>query len=568
MSKKKPLSDQNQCLYHKFFTTKPLALFLLLIFVCNLSPNAYSNVIRVNQLGYLKDDTKRAIIGSHSNLQGQKFFVNNVEKSATAFSDIIGPPASAGPKQSPFPSNHIISFSNIRADGLYCIKLEDNTSSPPFKIGKDVYRTVIDSLLYFLKAARCGSTNPELHKPCHLYDATNTDLDLTGGWHDAGDFLKFTRSVSYVVYTLLLSYDLHKDHYSEFLSDLNHNALPDVLDEAKIGLDYLVKLFPDESTFVYRVGDYDADHSQGPRMPEDDRLARTNRPALFGLRRNDLSQYAFALALASSLFREIPQYRKEAEHYLDLAKRAYFSAKTVGTGHFDKLCLAATELYRTTHNPRYLAEAKRFNDKLSSSSWGNWSDNTNLAHARLAHFYGKALHKLKTSVAAFYNSSHSHLFGYNVPYTWSGLYVAISSASTGWLYKLLTNDNTYADLSLRIKDYILGLNPWGICFISGLGANYPKNIHNNLAVSLRKSGALKNASITGAIPGGPLNRTTWETKWSHLVPTSEDTYLRFQPSECVYYDHMMAYPTNEPCIYGSSEAILFFSFYLRHLSDR
>ena len=92
----------------------------------------------------------------------------------------------------------------------------------------------------------------------------------------------------------------------------------------------------------------------------------------------------------------------------------------------------------------------------------------------------------------------------------------------------------------------------------------PKNIHNRVAIYLKKAGVLKNGTITGAIPGGPLEAKEWEAKWKHLFPKDEDIYAEFQTSECVYYDHSKAYPTNEPCIYGSSEAILFFSFYIRY----
>ena len=89
----------------------------------------------------------------------------------------------------------------------------------------------------------------------------------------------------------------------------------------------------------------------------------------------------------------------------------------------------------------------------------------------------------------------------------------------------------------------------------------------NLPTYLKRKGTIKNGAITGAIPGGPINRKKWETKWRHLVAKCGDIYAKFQPPDCVYYDHLKAYPTNEPCIYGSSEAILFFSFYLRYLTD-
>ena len=556
----------------KVLQMKPLIFVLFLILLITaVTTNSLSTVqehfIRVNQLGFVDKDLKKAIVLSTDNLHGKRFLVRDLRTNETAFTGQIGPATLGAAAQSPFEFNHIVDFSSLETSGSYRIELEDGTTSLSFKIADDVYKPVIDDLLFFLKVNRCGNTQPEMHDACHLDDGTNTDFDLTGGWHDAGDFLKFTRSISYVTYTLLLSYAINTPDFSKFFYDHNHNGVADVLDEAKVGLDYLVKVYPDEDTFVIRVGDFEADHSQGPRMPQNDRLAKTDRPALFKFDRNELGLYAFTMALASSVYRDTPNYRQESEHYLELAKRAYFKAKSVGTGGYDKLCLAATELYRATQEDIYLTEAKRFDDRLSGSNWGNWSDQTNLAHARLGNFYHKAVDKLRGAVRSFDTASRNNLFGYDVPYEWSGLYVAISSGSAAWFYQLLTNDHAYDDLALRIRDYLLGVNPWGLCFIAGLGAHYPKNIHHSLALSLKRSGALKNDTITGAIPGGPFNRRKFEAEWNRLIPKGEDIYAEFQPPECVYYDHFKAYPTNEPCIYGSSEAILFFSFYLRFLPN-
>jgi hypothetical protein len=110
------------------------------------------------------------------------------------------------------------------------------------------------------------------------------------------------------------------------------------------------------------------------------------------------------------------------------------------------------------------------------------------------------------------------------------------------------------------------LNPWGISFISGLGTVYPNNIHNNVAISLKKSGILNSGTLPGAVAEGPFDRSKWEEKWSHLVPQNEDIYAQFQPADCVYHDHMQDYVTNEPDIVGVSEAILFFSFYLSYVN--
>jgi hypothetical protein len=559
---------------------KQFAKVVVLVFLTNFIAGysfcaTQKTFIRVNQLGYLEKDKKKAIVISQNNLAGEKVFIVDTQNSKIVYEGAIDTEVLGVEKQSPFPFNHIIDFSDLKKSGSYRIKLENKTTSPTFKVANNVYRDVIDNLLFFLRSARCGDTNPALHRACHLYDATNTDLDLTGGWHDAGDFLKFTRSVAYVTYTLLLSYEMNKNDYEKFYSDLNENGLADILDEAKIGLDYLVKLYPDDKTFILQVGDW-ADHHEGIRMPEHDKLSKTKRPAKIGFSRFVLSQYAFAMALASTVFSEISQYSNNVDKYLELAKRAYDKAKSIENGEFDKLCLAATELYCATQKDIYLEEAIKFNSKLTPGFWGNWSDNTIFAHARLGRYHENAKNRLKESVAILYSDSVNHLYAYPIKYTFSGLYVAITAASASWFYKLLSNDDTYNNLALSIRDYILGVNPWGVCFVSGLGTTYPKNIHNRMALALCKAGVLKSATIKGAIPGGPMDRTEWDTKWIDRIPKgkewicripeNKDIYSNFQPQECVYFDFSNAYPTNEPCIYGSSEAILFFSFYLRYLS--
>ena len=44
---------------------------------------------------------------------------------------------------------------------------------------------------YFLGAQRCGNTDSWIHGACHLQDGQQVGKDLTGGWHDCGDYIKF-----------------------------------------------------------------------------------------------------------------------------------------------------------------------------------------------------------------------------------------------------------------------------------------------------------------------------------------------------------------------------------------
>lgn len=534
-----------------------------LVLICLVSSYSYAaGYIRLNQVGYLNHDIKRAILGSDQDLTGGKFFIKRLEDDQIVFSDDVGGSKSGISNDTPFRFNYILDFSAVQTAGSYRMELQDGTRSPSFEINNYFYRSIIAKLLYFLRAARCGDTNPALHKPCHLQDATNLNLDLTGGWHDAGDFLKFTHQIAYTSYLLLLSYEINKAGYNDYDGDSDKNGTADILDEARVGIDYLVKCYPDKDRFVYMVGDFDGDHSQPARMPEDDVLASNRRPAAIKFDRSVLAKYAYSLALASKIFKELPGNESKAQNYLLLAKRAYDKAKTIESGKYDQLCLAATELYRATADMNYLAEAKYFDEKTAVAYWGGWSNNANLAHARIAAFYPQSIVKLKESVAHFCAASRKNIFGFSVPYAWGSLYSALSSGSAGLLYGLLSGDDSYSDLPRNIKDYTLGVNPWGVCFISGLGAVYPQNIHNNLAVMLKREGRAKEATITGAVAEGPYDRKEWEKEWSGRVAPQDDIFSEFQTSEFVYHDHVADYATNEPTIYGAAEAVLFFSFYL------
>jgi len=523
--------------------------------------------IRINQLGYLTDEIKRAVLGSNQDLENQIFSIRNMINGQVVYSGKVESSISGNGPDTPFAFNHVIDFSPIKRIGIYRIELHNGDNSHHFQIGNNIYKNAIDVLLYFLRAQRCGNTQPELHNPCHLSDGTNTDLDLTGGWHDAGDFIKFTKQEAYTTYLLLLSYEISKGDRAIFFSDRNSNGIADVLDEAQIGLDFLDKCYPDDTAFIHRVGDMGADHSQPNRMPENDRLTDTNRPALFGFKRDPLAKYAYTMALASNIFRDITGFASKSEKYLMLAKKSYVKAKTIDSGHIDKLCLAAVELYMASGDDLYLSEAKNFNDRIYISDMGNYFDNTNLAHARLAPFYPSATAKLRQSVKKFYNASLNNLFGFPVQYVWGSLYVALSSGTAGWFYQTVSSDQYYSGLPRRVRDYALGLNPWGVCFISGLGSVYPKNIHNSVAFVLKRKNVLKEGTIKGSVAEGPYSRVQWEKDYRRFVPGNEDIYAEFQTDACVYHDHLNDYVTNEPCIYGAAEAILFFSFYMKYLTS-
>ncbi|MFT6717184.1 MAG: hypothetical protein ACJA0Q_001835 [Saprospiraceae bacterium] len=97
----------------------------------------------------------------------------------------------------------------------------------------------------FYGAQRCGDTKSHLHGACHTTDGKDAGVELTGGWHDCGDYLKFNHTGAYAAVALLQAYtwfpESYPDEYAQDYSSGLPNGVPDILDEVKIYTDYLLK---------------------------------------------------------------------------------------------------------------------------------------------------------------------------------------------------------------------------------------------------------------------------------------------------------------------------------------
>ena len=173
----------------------PLAAWRSACAACYALPPSES-WIRVNQVGYLPDDPKIAVLSSDVPLAGE-FHVGD-------FTADIGPDQGAW---GPFAHNYRLDFSSVRGPGRYRVKFGD-VESPEFAIGADAYADVPGKLLEFMQLQRCGD-NPVTGEKCHQQDGFDTTtgemVDLVGGWHDAGDRLKHMITTTYCVAALFLA---------------------------------------------------------------------------------------------------------------------------------------------------------------------------------------------------------------------------------------------------------------------------------------------------------------------------------------------------------------------------
>ena len=369
--------------------------------------------IRINQLGYHPRDPKIAIVFSRKPLS-PKFNVRNAVTNAIEFE---GAAKSVSGRWAQFDHHAELDFSTLRETGTYLVEVE-GTQSPQFEIGINVYAELPDELLEFMREQRCGY-NPFLDAVCHSFDGrtafgprpAGTYLDATGGWHDAGDQLKYLLTSSNATAQMLLAYQLagqnrqakiFHDRFNSF-GQPGANGIPDILDEARWGLDWMLKLHPGPGELYHQVAD-DRDH-KGWRLPQDEKVdygwgAGRSRVVYFadgkpqGLQQylsestgvaNLAGRYAAAMALGYQIWKNVQRMRDYAAKLLRAGREVYALGKVkegVQQGNSygapyryeettwaDDMEWGAAELFRATGERNYLTDAIRYAKLAADESW-------------------------------------------------------------------------------------------------------------------------------------------------------------------------------------------------------
>ncbi|HWI93551.1 MAG TPA: glycoside hydrolase family 9 protein [Flavisolibacter sp.] len=233
--------------------------------------------IRINYLGYKPNGVKVAVWCSKTNDAIKTFQLVNAETKKIAFNGSAG---KAFGSYGPFSQTYRLNFSSFKKVGKYYLQV-GKTKSPEFTIGENVYEGAADFCLRYMRQQRSGF-NPFLKDSCHTHDGyvlygqkagikDSTHIDVVGGWHDASDYLQYSTTSANATYHLLMAYrDFPHVFTDEKLANGldGKNGVADVLDEAKWGLDWLLKMNPKSDWMFNQLGD-DRDH-QGMRIPKED----------------------------------------------------------------------------------------------------------------------------------------------------------------------------------------------------------------------------------------------------------------------------------------------------------
>jgi len=361
------------------------------------------------------------------------------------------------------------------------------------------YKDAIHKSLLFYEAQRSGKLPADNRIPwardSALDDGSDVGVDLSGGYYDAGDYVKFNLPGAQALTTLAWGGISYAGGYK------CAGEWENLLDAIKWGTDYFIKCHVSDNEYYAQVGNGEIDHATWSR-PEDMTGARPSYKIDCNKPGSDVAaETAASFASAAILFKgEDDDYSAKL---LDHAKRMYKFADTCRgkysdsiydasifykswSGYNDELVWGAAWLYKATGDVAYFNKAKQYYDQFGlEGKIGvfSWDDKTVGVHALMAEFTGEK--KYTDSLAKFcdhaINGQTKSPGGMLHYMQWGSLRYAANAAFICLQAADLVDgqENAYTDLAQGQMDYILGGNPKGQSFLIGFGSKYPQNPHHS-----------------------------------------------------------------------------------------
>jgi len=247
-----------------FFCTRiSLLLFLLAVLLLNQALGAGESLrIRLNTVGYLPLAEKKASIAAACT----NFIVVRLPGRLPVFSGTVSGPVLNEDTREPL---YTADFSACSVSGEYELEVPGVGRSAPFSIAPDVFREPFSTVMLGMYLWRCGTAvsatyhgQTFAHDACHTNDAWldyvgggHTHKDGTKGWHDAGDYNKYTVNAGITVGTLLRAWEDFGPQIRQVRLSIPESGgpLPDFLAEVKWEMDWVLTMQADDGSVYHKI---------------------------------------------------------------------------------------------------------------------------------------------------------------------------------------------------------------------------------------------------------------------------------------------------------------------------
>ena len=525
--------------------------------------------IFIDQAGYRRNGLKKAVL---------PFACNNFEVvDITGKVRYSGNTAFSGYDEASGDNVWIADFSELADDGIYRVRAGEKNSAI-FHIGDDVYDDVLNKTSKAYYYLRCGCGLDERHAgvwhhgkchtaPARLWENIEITLDVTGGWHDAGDYGRYVTAGACAAAHLLYAFKLFPKIFEK--QDLNIPKMgePDILSEVRCELEWLLKMQNSEGGVYHKA----TTEMHAPFvMPEDDDA----QMFVFPVSSMATADFAAVCALSSGIYRKYD--KSFSERLLTAAKSSiewldkhqqfigFTNPENCNTGEYGERddhsnrFWAYSEMYALTGDIKYHDKMlATLNEDFPLTAFG-YSEVGGLG--ALAYLFcdrDKNIqfeNRLKSEFLRYSEESKKNAdqSGYSVAmndddYCWGSNMGIMTKAMFFAINDILFKDSSCREYAADHLHYLLGANALGISYVTGIGEYRCRNPHLRPAFA---DGIEE--CIPGMVAGGP-NRYRSDPFARNAIPDGTP------PMKC-YIDDVAGYSLNEITIYWNSPTVFVLAY--------
>ncbi|MEV6768463.1 glycoside hydrolase family 9 protein [Nocardia sp. NPDC051030] len=553
--------------------------------------------VRVDQVGFLPSEAKLAYLMSARDRGSVEFRV--VDGSGrTAFVGTAG--GRTGAWNDEFRDVRVLDLSAVTQAGTYRIEVAGAAASAPFWVGSDIFAPLISANAGFFHmqrdTAHRNDRQATVYRPPVYGEAgiagenliaDGGPVDVSGGWADAGDYLKFTHTAAYSVGAMLVA---------------QRDSGVGVAAEAKWGMEWLERMWDDRSGTLYAqvgigIGNEStvSDHDSW-RLPEADeargsdaalarrpvfRAADPGKPISPNLAGKVTAAFALAAQVDSGesarrkFDKAVVLYRQAERRPVGELVTAYPHAFYPEASWQDDMEFAAAELSLAA---RALGDSRAAEFARDAGEWAaaylrsdargtlGLGDVSALAHADLVRLIDAGMDSGGVSRAELVGDLARQLddgvsraaadpFGAGAEYTeFDSVPHTFGLAVTALLYRSVTGEGTYDAFATRQRNWVLGANAWGSSFVIGVGSVFPRCPEHQIA-------NLSGQILTGAVVNGPNGADKLEelNRFPTMRSCATPGFESFDGQGARYVDDVGAWQTVEPADDFTAIALLYFA---------
>lgn len=544
--------------------------------IASPDPETVYPTVKLNQVGYLPEAEKVALASGFREIllcdETTPFYVVRTDSREAVFSGTMSLVTDYDEHSGE--AVYAMDFSGLREAGNYQVLFTDGggvaCESVSFTIGGDAYDGLLKDVCryyYFQRAnveleeayagewAREGLHQEDFAMP-FLSDETQT-RDVSGGWFDAGDFGKYVDPGASAVIDLLWTYHFFAEEFYDRQNQIpeSGNGIPDLLDEIRVELDFILKMQDTaDGGFYHRVNPDDSSRRLVDTFGADGGNVKSTSAT---------ASSAAVLAFASVYYREFDA--AYSSTLLHAAEQGWdytvehpdiTSTGTYGTEELDSQRLwAACTLYYATGEKEYHDYIKAhytvFEDGFDIYAFGHGAESME----KLAYFTYLLCEETSSEITNWvlpkYTNWKKEMLK-NISdnpwrtvlptwgYWWGSNSNALKAVMEMYIGdRLLGNDLTEAGSAAQdVLDYILGRNPLSMSYVTGEGQR---------SISCTYSGIFgqdgREGFPAGYMPGGVNSYDNWVVSKYPAKCYDDSTFDWVSNENAIYYNSPLVFMT-------------------------